>query len=112
MIQANELRIGNWVKNWDVNEEEGKWHEWTANDYVDPFSVLYEPIPLSPEILAKCGILPFNDSELFKKGSFTCYFQDNILWYFDGSVEVEIKGLHHLQNLYWCLYQTELEIKL
>ena len=131
MINANELRIGNWVhhfddgniqtKSVDINLAENKNHE---NDY--------NPIPLTPEILEKCGFATRDDSGII-------YYElsipkDNIAPH--GSNVYELSGLrlagsldtitisytvnnhwaarnitslHQLQNLYFALTSTELE---
>lgn len=72
-----------------------------------------KPIPLSEEILLKCGLelrcdeLHIND-KVFE-------FIGNDLYYTDGSgrkLSIPIKFLHQLQNFYFALTGTELEIEL
>lgn len=71
-----------------------------------------EPIPLTEEILLKCG---FNFW-----GGITSYCDREDFWSIkmeDGRfeieyVELEIKHLHQLQNLYFALTGKELEIEL
>jgi len=56
MIKANELRLGSWY-NFANPMEGGVLHpeQFTAwNQYLD-FEAYGEPIPLTPEILEKCG---------------------------------------------------------
>ena len=73
------------------------------------------PIPLTEEILLKCGFEKYNklsghDGYLFngyfihKDGSFTVLGSSLVL--------CKIKHLHHLQNLYFALTGQEITIKL
>ena len=79
-----------------------------------------EPIPLTKDILEKTELkLYYNPeidhtTEFWSKGNFTIeIYSGNVLFFYNGNRErVIIKYLHQLQNLYWCLTQTELEIKL
>jgi len=138
MINANELRIGNWVNftgngndNFIVVKE--LWKRELVSDYMGNELCLFyteddlRPIPLTPEILEKCGFEK-HDTE-------NCLFiylhkheldVDKItVSNNDGIVRIEIPGrrdscmlqphikyLHQLQNLIHALTQTELEIKL
>lgn len=90
----------------------------------------YDPIPLTEEILSKCGF----DFSAFKKPMQTCgvdlfyghdyYFKrigyktDLILRSLNGVFRIEcfystrIQYLHQLQNLYFALTGEELEVKL
>lgn len=103
MIQANELRIGNWIL---LNNEPIEVYG-TLLDYCSKQTDIRElyPIPLTPEILEKCD---FSDTNFF----FSIH---------DGGVSVEdkpgdnafflpVKYLHQLQNLYYALTFKELEI--
>lgn len=59
-MQANELRIGNWVLRKNNNE-----HQIQTRVNITYFNLVFEypndytPIPLTPEILEKCGALDF-----------------------------------------------------
>ena len=102
MIKANELRVGNHLfKYGEVVKivEIGIKHKGDTNYYlrsendncgywIDQFN----PIPLTEEILLKCG---------FKKRSDGINFSVN-----------RIKYLHQLQNLYFALNNQELNIEL
>jgi len=126
MINANELRISNWV-----NEKV------LGNVMVDGvvsnvaflikkydsfhYSINYEniePIPLTPEILAKCSI---NLLDWFCEGSFKIREDRADLlfgWTFvvrnaNHDKEIEFgyfKYVHQLQNTYFALTQNELPI--
>jgi hypothetical protein len=113
MVKANELRIGNWVKflldgtyhqvkfidfvNWDENE---------ANQL--------EYIPISDEILKKCGFKEKNQySSYFSINKFEFYIERDILHYdLFGGKSVKLKHLHQLQNLYFALTGQELTVNL
>ena len=125
MISANELRIGNWVNipECAINAQivaltkteffiEQDSHD--LGDYELYF--LYEsahPIPLTPEILEKCGfeqdwVVVGEDREEFaiwKKGSiiFNQRLEASVGW-----DDVDIKHLHQLQNLYFAMTGKEL----
>lgn len=137
MINANELRVGNIVK-----DRGGKTIriDWFENDKacmrqilhgteVHPMTEYFEylqPIELSPEVLEKCGfvnenikmsgcnIWHFGDWRIAK--SFTR--EEGNFHLFHKRVSpptwslAEIKHLHQLQNLYYALTQTELKIEL
>jgi len=128
MINANELRIGNWVIQFQTDMVENIYQQVDAilKDGAAltelncvPFSKL-EPIPLTPEILEKAGfVCDWDTYRLDIKGSGV------IDWSDDGSVGIgdsrdkflfagngPCKYVHQLQNLYWCLCGEELEINL
>lgn len=115
-MEIKELRIGNWVINnylkpdYETNKDPIGWNYYKIEcggdieDYED-----YEPIPLTEEILLKCG---------FEKLGLIKYELNgvvlNIKWssYFIHRFDTEIKHLHQLQNLYFALKGEELKIKL
>lgn len=135
MINKTEIRLGNWVienKNGNdcyaqiegiklVDAENTNCiietqYQTTPIEYISP-------IPLTEEILLKCGFENIYKSEYRNK------FDHNKLLYIgydfslceDKSMEgfryygkyiSHIKYLHQLQNLYWCLCGEELEINL
>lgn len=138
MINANELRIGNWVTDqfYDsfktmiqvdsqndkginlIIEDDGRYPE-IASRWIEP-EYKYEQlfgIPLTPEILDKCGfeydLITFNKGEcpiLLAPKLVNCYtVYINRLFY--GEM-VTINHLHQLQNLYHVLMGEELEINL
>lgn len=77
------------------------------------------PIPLSLEILEKCGFDGnSHPKRRFKRmdGVLTLYFENGVFTmededYFQNNMP-HIKSLHQLQNLYYALTNEELEIKL
>ena len=131
MIQANELRIGNLVlsnnplyrKDWlgkvlSVLEIKDESVSVVAIDELPyaftggQFLKYIDPIPLTEEILLKCGFSspingwytsPNKTLEFGFNGEGKLILMD---WF------LEITSLHQLQNLYFALTNTELEINL
>lgn len=123
MIQANELRIGNWVT-LDGSVTHGtfqlsikSFHRFKDNE------TDYAPIPLTPEILKKCGFVKNRANELsIEIGDFSTHlemgfadgdFYPSITQTPQGSEERtvffnRITSLHQLQNLYFALTGEEL----
>lgn len=126
MIQANELRIGNWVN--DIkgggynnpglvqvrtigSEGINSWQDMSASGctkYED-----LQPIPLTPEILEACGFINTHYGYNHKDEDFEIDDGSNYLQYSYNDNEYsfgpEIKYLHQLQNLYFALTQKELK---
>jgi hypothetical protein len=138
MVQANELRIGNILSETDTD---GKlYYVKMTNDFIGEMELepgLWDPVPLTAEILEKCGFEKCKD----ESGHFVLYelslgnqlaphgsnqyvfsgllfpenpntlipvaFTVNEFW---GSRK--IKYLHQLQNLYFALTGSELSINL
>lgn len=123
MINRNELRIGNLVeekvlgyckvdtilrKTAQVSKDESQSYS------IDIKNLL--PIPLTPELLIKCGLEEAN----FKNQLRFCgeFLIDNTDGSFDliiGDNEISlatVKYLHQLQNLFFSLTNTELKIEL
>lgn len=120
MIKANELRVGNWVL-FDIEEvyeqitprrlgfisqENGKGH-------CHPF----KPIPLTEEILLKCGFMKHSTNPFWfiKKqicislvGSIELISWDMQIF----KIDLKVENLHQIQNLYFALTCKELNIEL
>lgn len=142
MIQANELRIGNWVQDPDraiLDENEGyrQVHGLTLENSIvhhvakesssggigfsgNLLSTI-NPIPLTPEILEQCGFR--NDHgegskwwmrpDLKHSFGLGDYNEDfSELTFSKHPLNTKIKYLHQLQNLYFALVGKELEITL
>lgn len=120
-MEAKDLRIDNWL----FSELTNSYFKVTVEDLVNIYYKRDEnkvkPILLTEEILLKCGFekCKFNTeiyyvSETlnlaqisFNNKNKTCYLD------FEGTqTGVDIKYLHNLQNLFYALCQTELEINL
>jgi len=119
MIKANELRIGNWVYYGESIRPITAIHETSQRRAVGVSNLLTEfesikPIPLTPEILEKCGFEKSTDhyggylSPKFDLAAIR--IKDNNTW-FNGCWETKVEHLHQLQNLYLALTGEELEIK-
>lgn len=139
MIQAQELRIGNWVmdrgnKKWQIDCWESSNKVAAKMPYLGdvigmtmyghPLTEDVEylnPIPITPEILEKCGFVKDNSYghptfvekyhvELNQHLSVT--FIHNEWRVFDIAPNLELNSLHQLQNLYFALTGEELTVNL
>lgn len=131
-MKASELRIGNIVDNY--REVFAKGWRWTNISHEDIYSIAcgndknYRPIPLTEEILLKCGFelkTWIDDSvvEAIKsriiKGEirdFQLVVRNGKFWhdrlYGYGYSYKLLEHLHQLQNLYFALTGEELKIEL
>ena len=128
-MKAEELRIGNWI--YDKNNkpqqvDEIKRHISCERDYAHiilfkgfNFANGYvedmQPIPLTPEILEKCGfvkelITGSNNTYWYHYGELS-YNESHQGWWYKGRFR-DIHFLHDLQNIVHSLTQTELNPKL
>lgn len=121
-MKAQELRIGNWV------DRDGKLYRILSGYGLLTGAVAkYKPIPLTPEILEKCGF------EKREQGVCNCYYIPNstismsyqieLVWLKDiingkesgfpfyRNAFCTVKYLHQLQNLYFALTGEELDFK-
>ena len=122
MIQANELRPNNWLLRHDgLQVQISNVGRKGTNIGPDDFPVYLEwdkfsPIPLTPEILEKCGFGTINNPNY--TDSFLCY-HPLLKLVFDkinkkislrdySGVRQSINYLHQLQNLYFSLTGEEL----
>ena len=131
MIKAEELRIGNWVSNIHTNED----YQLTPQRWINLLRHFYpkddcgvsmcyiKPIPLTEEWLIKLGFTQhtektqdfYIDDDGYSYWNI-CYGTDNQWWFHAGlgNGDVPIANpqyVHQLQNLYYALTGTELEIK-
>jgi hypothetical protein len=121
MIQANELRIGNWIR---IRESDTKVQ---VEAYMLAISELSncQPIPLTPEILEKCGFEKQESADQYgwylgagRRCLCWCYsdivsleFKKCQSDYSDTLFDFSCKYLHQLQNLYFALTSEELTFK-
>lgn len=128
MIQANELRIGNWFLEFGIpTQADGRFIDILQNIQLrNKTAIDISAIPLTPEILLKCG---FEKKETTKQYGWYitvgerelcwCYadyisleFKDGQLDDFGGTIkDINCKHLHQLQNLYFALTGEELTFK-
>lgn len=112
-MKANELRIDNYIlKEGDVIKVSASTLMTMQNkDFVN-----YSAIPLTEELLLKCGIgreKPSYECENYKLNSFHIKSGDRFYYAVAGVLSVvEIKHLHQLQNLYFAITGEELKIQL
>lgn len=124
MIDARELRVGNWIR-WKDNQQVFEtsvglfleypfWKHLSKGDY--------EAIPLSPDILEKCGFkklkgsrsvffICHNDMEISVSIELHYAYIDTF-WGQASIKEPIFQYLHQLQNLYHSLTNQELNIQL
>ena len=125
MIDPKELRVGNLLHY--TNEEGwthvvevvtvGKYFFYAEGDEIYPplKCITYSPIPLTPEILGKCGFvdgiikLPFGKKLCIgsaNNGTCIAYFGEQ-----SETLSRYCEHVHQLQNLFFTLTGEELEIK-
>ena len=132
MIDIKELRVGNWVLNPELVQD----YENNPNpvdfacERINRIDELfdhdeYEPIPLTQEILLKCG---FEDEDggfgRWLRLDYDIHNKNRHMLYKVGVERVEmcsrgvttadapLKHLHQLQNLYFALTRKELNVEL
>lgn len=118
MINLKELRLYNWVYSLQIGEyvqiasvdsECVTLKHHVTWDYV--YADMIEPIPLTEEILLKCGFVPCSIIDNHFNISGMCIWKCNDMFFCDKN-GVHIKHLHQLQNLYFALIGEELKIQL
>lgn len=110
-MDSKQLRIGNWVigdKNWDGNEVEFQVNIIHDCDY----GTLVKPIKLSEEWLSKFGFekVRFSIPEKFTNNKLSIKLDHRGFWVIACYNFVLIEHVHQLQNLYFTLTGTELEL--
>jgi hypothetical protein len=125
-MEANELRIGNYVKG------NSRGHTNVVNieilEYINKTKSGYSPIPITEEWLIKFGFKVYRESVVIKAWSIgfntithdylfdLCWIKDvfgenkEVPFYRNGRFKIHY--VHQLQNLYFALTGEELEINL
>jgi hypothetical protein len=135
MIQANELRIGNYImdrgcKVWQIEFWESRtkvsakspllhthpsFGEMHGHPLTEEIEYL-QPIQLTPKILEKCGFKMHKDKGLWRKENFYLHFytlsENEYCFSYNNYKSASILYLHQLQNLYYALTGVELEVTL
>jgi len=118
MIQATDLKIGNWFIGYD-----NKPFAWELADFgamnkgIGIDEIIKMRIKLTSEILAKCGfekklLCKFDEWEdCFAKWSLVITQRRNLYFidWLGGNTQIEY--LHELQNVHYALLKEELEFK-
>lgn len=133
MIHPNELRIGNLVEYDNVYYsvlsictdylELDSLSDETDDSHADNVkTILIEPIQLTEDILQRCGFEITEATELNIRHAYNGYLAMNTylkedcgyywLRYYQAGTQPKIKYLHQLQNLYFALTETGLNIQL
>lgn len=126
--KAEELKKSNWVlQNTGVFK---KMLQVSVKDilHIDSGSMKAEPVELTPELLLKCGFeserYSFNNcvyKQIDNYGTYLLGNKDGVIItkpfadcgdvFPNFDMGIEIKFLHHLQNVYYTLSGQELEVK-
>jgi hypothetical protein len=121
MIDAKELRIGNYIKYAESKDLSKKFHntfvEVNIDILLDVDNVIrknwFTHIPLTTEILVKCGfnkeLVVGKSDKFFYSLNGLSYNECHVAWWYRGVLDFQIKYLHQLQNLYYALAGKELE---
>lgn len=118
-MEAKELRIGNLLEYFIEDKIGG--NSWVTNvvDHEDIslaikdeyFNKYYRPIPLTIDILLKCGATKLKgDSIQYRVGNRLLILRNN--FYYDYATDVKLEFVHKFQNFIYALTEKELEIKL
>lgn len=117
-MKANELRIGNlhYYHIVDKVDEREEWDEISKIDIGDlyhlnlnPDDKNYNPIPLTPELLEKCGLKKY-DGYGYKVAQGYIIKHANGYFYHYHDLRIRVDYLHQLQNLVFALTGKEIEI--
>jgi hypothetical protein len=121
MLNAQELRLGNWVQ--ETNSKGKTFYAKMNIDFLETLLVepdIFDPIPLTPEILERCGFVKHEKFDFYKNYiALSEKFQNN--WVvaefnrIDGQghlLRVSFSSLHQLQNLYFSLTGQELTVNI
>jgi len=123
MIQTNELRIGNWINEFEIaTQADSRFIDRLYNiELRGKIAIDVTPIPLTPEILEKAGFNEVDGNEWYRfydKGFLRVFIHHSVDSCFvsvDGlKIDYYINNfyLHQLQNLYFALTGEELNIEL
>ena len=117
-MNSKELRIGNFIMQRDRVVNVNYVTEYTIGYGIDSFDssysklAIFKPIPLTIEWLLNFGLKMNGNNEEWKLTDWHCgEFLEDCFYLMLGNVEYEIKYVHQLQNLYFCLVGEELELK-
>jgi len=107
-LKARDIRVGNYY------DHNGEYKQVTPNTIMEVWEAersWCKPIPLTEDILLKCGFE--KDGTTYHNQIAIYHIYDNFTYnvnYFEHDNLIEIIYLHQLQNLYFALTNIELEI--
>jgi hypothetical protein len=118
-LKSSELRIGNFLRAKKDYHNQFHGNGIVSSIEQSKFVILdhypgkwFEPIPLTEEWLLKFGFTKHSQYSYFYKDDLIIDKNDlEVFFMCDIDIHVEIKSVHHLQNLYWCLFSEELTLK-
>ena len=113
-MKTQELRIGNLV-NYKIIDDLDERKEWYEVSEIDAEDLLimdddYQPIPLTDEWLFKFGVLKNNEYP-YKFLNGYIKIRNGLFFYKYHLLDIELKYVHQLQNLYFSLTGEELIIE-
>lgn len=120
-MKPEELRIGNWYQSvkWkqpvqlELSDLVELYHRCDGAELDEEIiAEMFEPIPITEEWLIKFGFEKIKN-EYYTINDIISFIIDLKICYIliDNKLEIEIKYIHQLQNLYFALTGKELEIK-
>jgi hypothetical protein len=116
MIQAQDLRIGNWASNGQIEFQITSKDIYHLDVYVN--RVIAKPIPITPEWLERMGFgfeKIGNGWHLDVEINHYCLYSESgkyvDLFVFSDEVGQQCQYIHQLQNLYFALTGEEITIK-
>lgn len=125
-MKAQELRVGNYLERYGKRVkivEIGIKHKNDTNYYLrcegdnnGYWMDQFKPIPLTEEVLLKCGFILFGQGYIHETMRYNDLFKIRedgyIVYVVKDNYITKLKHLHELQNLYYALTNQELNINL
>ena len=117
-MKAQELRINNWVID-KLYEKPIQFKSFYGLVNVENKPEQFEPIPLTPEILEKCGFVEklnrqwsFGENPITHDYMITVRYSKIIDGFYYQNAHFRLRHLHQLQNLFYSLCGEELVVNL
>lgn len=117
MIQINELRIGNLIQEGKVEQIDNSIDEiYYSGDgyYLSNYCCNLNAIPLTKEWLLKLGFFKYNNAYVLEKPKENTIDFSFSVWqdmtYNSSEFPVKLDYVHQLQNLYFALIGSELQV--
>lgn len=115
MIQAKDLRIVNYYR-WSEISSLGRRIDYIRNGAdIDRCIELRDPIPLTEDVLRKCGF-DVNNNTILLTCEASILFKNGIGYFYSSKTSpcfrIQIQYFHQLQNIYHALTGEELTIEL